>query len=66
MERHLFKGFTDIGSNDPGLNDIGSNVPGLNDIGSNDKPVKNAKKDKTTKGQNGKKYFINYFRVRLG
>ena len=40
MEHHLLKGFTDIGSND-----IGSN-----DIGSNDKPVKNATKDKMTKG----------------
>ena len=35
MEHHLLKGFTDIGSND---------------IGSNDKPVKNATKDKMTKG----------------
>ena len=61
MERYLFKGFTDIGSND-----IGSNDPGLNDVGSNDKPVKNATKDKMTKGQNGKKYFMYYFRVRLG
>ena len=58
-------GFTDIG-----LNDLGSNDSGSNDIGERPRNkrhrVKRQKVKNATKGKNGKKYFMYYFRVRLG